>query len=396
MNRILVVCGHSKYIEPEDAANDLIRQCDEQLIPSQSEPKAGIIFFDYESNANAIVVTLLERWPHLALVGCSSCGEFSNVGGFTDGGVTLMLMGGDAISLSVVGIEQPSEHQQLPAHIASDIQKIHENNPIAACIMLGDVLCPDSNAESIMSQMLEILPEDTKLIGGMASTGWHTDSTQVLFKVPSENLVITQACFALLMICGDDIQCEMAISSGWRPYGKKSVATITRGNDIYRIDDQPPINFYRSSRQDLFQPRPQLPISVTNEVGDFLFMRGTLGETDPLTGAIHYFGNIPQHSVIQQATITRVSLIEDLTATLQELTSSFVEPNPAKVAICFSCDHRRKTMGLQTEKEVEIIQTHLPPGTAFSGFYTFGEIGSLNNDQQCQFHNHVFVCLLLG
>ena len=88
---------------------------------------------------------------------------------------------------------------------------------------------------------------------------------------------------------------------------------------------------------------------------------------------------------------------EILRATANAIRTS-IEEYPGKeplASICFPGASRKQLLGTRIEEEYLLFKNNYPH-IPVTGFYTYGEFAPSSKNQKAQFHNQLFVNLVLG
>src|SRR5271169_6249038 len=92
------VVAQSDDIDTEGALADILAQCREKL--GDREPKAGLVFSAIDLEHDQVLDGILNAWPGLELIGCTTAGEMSSALGYRDDSVALVLFGSDSIEFA--------------------------------------------------------------------------------------------------------------------------------------------------------------------------------------------------------------------------------------------------------------------------------------------------------
>jgi hypothetical protein len=83
--------AHSEDIEAQGVLEELLLQCREEL--GDRLPNAGILYCPIDIDHKILVDGINDVWPGIALVGCTTDGEFSSRLGFREDSTSLTLLG---------------------------------------------------------------------------------------------------------------------------------------------------------------------------------------------------------------------------------------------------------------------------------------------------------------
>src|SRR5215469_12683614 len=81
------VVAQSDDIDAEGALAEILAQCREKL--GERVPKAGLLFCTIDLEHEQVLDGILEAWPGLELIGCTTAGEMSSALGYREDSVAL-------------------------------------------------------------------------------------------------------------------------------------------------------------------------------------------------------------------------------------------------------------------------------------------------------------------
>ncbi len=196
------------------------------------------------------------------------------------------------------------------------------------------------------------------------------------------------------MLFSGEVLFSHGIAHGWNPIGKPGIITKADKNVLHEIDGKPAIDFYHHYLGDL-PPSPEYPLAIF-EIGDRdFYLRATPGTYIPNSGSITFVADIPENARVQIAEATRDDVLNAAKSSMLQALAAYPGKKPA-AALFFVCAARRQILGTQTKEEYSRLKNHLPPSLPCCGFYTYGEIASLQANSETRFHNETFVTVLLG
>lgn len=94
---IKVAVGHSEEVDSLDAVEDVLKMCQEDL--GEFLPQAGILYTAIEYDHQVILNRIMDCYPQLELIGCTTDGEISSKLGFDEDSVTLMMFYADFVEI---------------------------------------------------------------------------------------------------------------------------------------------------------------------------------------------------------------------------------------------------------------------------------------------------------
>jgi hypothetical protein len=176
--------------------------------------------------------------------------------------------------------------------------------------------------------------------------------------------------------------------AGWEEFGAERLVTHSKGNIVYRIDDQPALALYKkylgSQAEELPASGLRFPLSVRSDKGNTPIIR-TLLAVDEAAQSLIFAGDVPE-GYICKLMRTNISNLIDGAATA----AAHARPGEAHagcLCLVVSCVGRRLVLGQLTEEELEVVQEKLGPDAGITGFYSYGEIAPFGDLLQCQLHN---------
>ncbi len=377
-----VAVGHSNDPDSLEAIDEILEQCQQTL--DGVIPQAGILFAAIDFDHSLILQRINDTFPNIELIGGTTDGEVSSILEFQQDSLTLMLFCSDEIEIRASVGRNVSQSPVDIARQSIEEAKQHLTSPIKFCIVMMESLT--TSAVSILQGLASVLG-DLPIFGGATADQWQYQRTYQFYK----NEVLSDAVTTLLFAGNILFSCGTA--SGWRPIGKRSIATKVDKNVIYEIDHKPALDFYHYYLN-IDEPDAVYPLAVFPPSEDTFFLRGAIAY-DKAIGSLTMSGDIPVNSIVQ---ITDTSLEDVITASRESFAEakSYYTGQEPEAALFFSCAWRRQIMGTRANEEYQAIAGSLKNLPSSCGFYTYGEVAPLRQNGQAFFHNTTFVTLLLG
>ena len=165
---IKVGLGQSENFDTLAATESVIEQCRSQMADLQ--PQAGIVFASVYYDHRLMLDRILEIFPGLDLIGCTTAGEFSSSFGFSDDSISLMVFYSDEVQIGIGVGRAVSENATaaIPAAVKEAAAKLSQ--PASICLAF-----PDWHSQSFDSLVKELnlaLGNDCPIFGGVAGTLW--------------------------------------------------------------------------------------------------------------------------------------------------------------------------------------------------------------------------------
>ena len=376
--------GHSNDPDSEAAISEVLEQIRQDL--NGASPNAGILFAAIDFDHQLVLQRIVEAFPEIQLIGGTTDGELSSVLGFEQDSMALMVFCSDDVAIGAgIGCGVSGDAIAAAQSAVAQAKAAHQDE-IRFCISLPESLT--IGGVLILDSLKQALGDQIPVFGGLTADQWRSKQTYQFFQTE----VHTDA-VPILLFSGP-ILFSHGIASGWKPIGKPGRVTKAKKNVVYEIDDRPALAFYHRYLGAL-PPSSEYPLALFDADSDRHFMRAPSGIYDQSLGSIHFFGDVPLHSVVQITETTRDDIISaSKLSTLQAL-EHYPGQNPA-AALFFSCASRRQILGSRTGEEYEQVRDCLKQALPSCGFYTNGEIAPLQQKGMPYFHNETFITLLLG
>jgi hypothetical protein len=386
-----VVVGHSDEVATADAVDEVLAACHAEL--GERTPAAGLVFCGTEYERQAMLDRIMDAWPGLQLVGCTTDGEMSSSLGFTEDAITLALFCSDEVEFAAGVGREAGARPADAARSAVAAAQARLENPAKLAITLPDGLTSD--ARQVLAALNAELGGDVPVIGGMSadrvggSKDWYSSYQFCGREVLSDSVPVLLFAGHLLYALG--------VESGWSPLGKRMRVTRADGQDLHELDGRPALELYRHYLGDLVEDLAGLrayPLAIYEEGVERYYLR-VASKADPETGSIRFLADIPEGAEVQITQAVRDEVIYGV----QRSVGSALEGYPGKApeaAMLFSCTGRKIALGTRTREEISLARQSLPFPVPMCGFYTFGEIGPLSDHSGARYHNTTFVTLLLG
>jgi hypothetical protein len=197
-----------------------------------------------------------------------------------------------------------------------------------------------------------------------------------------DHAILTDGAVGVL-ISGQD---KVAVASyhGWQPLGKPRIVTLSEGNIIRLIDNQPALTIYENYFADeLSKKEPGAlgdigllyPLGISDVPGEPYILRHPVQVL--VDGSIVCQSEVPigarvhlmigkKESIEQAATRAAASIKEQLA------------PKQPKLLFIFASNARHKIFGRNAHHEIRAIKEIIGLTTPVFGMYTYGEIAPLN------------------
>lgn len=377
---------HSEDIDTDRALDEILPKAHELLMGEK--PMAGIVYMGIDHQHIVIADRISRQWSEMALVGCTTDGEFSSELGYREDSIVLTLILSDSCQAFAGYISNQASTVDDENHRLYRAAEAHFGGKPKLAILFSEAL--KINGEMVLDSLMKVTQGQLPVVGGIAADSVRNEETvQLCGNHASPHIS------PILFLAGD-FDYSWGIESGWEPFGDEGLITRARSNQLFEINGKPALDFYYVTLGDGMKPTNEMPIAVYDENGFFRFLRTSLQNCDLKTGAITYLGNIPETGRVRIAMVSRDGIIQGALSSVRQALSSFPDGKKPALLLAFSCSARRALLGTRTSEEYEEVEKLLDKTTAISGFFTYGEICPNSVRSSCEFHNETYVAVLLG
>lgn len=358
--------GHSHAPQARDAGRDAVRMA------LGGRPAAVgdlvMIFPNADYDLDALHQAACEEAAPASVVGCTTCGAFTDEAQVTRGCVAIHVAAND-MSFGICHAERDdadiAESTRLAVETAR--QRAGEQHANSVLMLLCDGLTPDQRemARGAYTVTSALVP----MVGGAAGDDllWQATYTFGEGKIRDDGMVAVWINSPRAM--------SVSVDHGWRPFGKPMLVTRAEGATIYELDGQPALDAYMSERgaalkedaRSFGEKCMERPIGLPNAFGRYDLRQ--VHETVPGGGIVLTTG-VPEQTVVRVMASDEDSLLQGARLAAQAA-SDDLEGEP-RMAIVFSCCTRAPLLASRMNEEVELISATLG-GIPSAGFLTCGE-----------------------
>jgi small ligand-binding sensory domain FIST len=214
------------------------------------------------------------------------------------------------------------------------------------------------------------------VIGGMASGALRAQGNALILNDLANNVGVVGVALA------GELDVDVVVSQGCRPIWRPFTISAAHWNEIYLLEERPPLVWIQDLMQDLSEEDRLLlqnglyvgrAINLSDDDigrGDFL-IRGIIG-IDRESGAIAIGDTVQEGETIQFHLRDAFTAQEDIEMML--IPQAF--RLPPEGALLFSCNGRGTRLYDHPDGDISVIQKSLG-GTPLAGFFCAGEIGPI-------------------
>ena len=377
--------GHSADIDLDRALAEVIGRARAGL--GAVPPRCGLLFVADSLDLAVVLSSLQQAFPGVPLVGCTSAGEASSGLGFQDDSILLILFGSeDLVAATALGRAPAEDPQGAAAEAHAEISRQLGPVPPRLCFMFSEALQADPG--TVLRALTARFGDRVPIVGGAAACYPPGPETRVIFGDQGlrEGVV--------LLALGGPLDVAIATENSWQPIGKPGRITASNGKTVYRINDQPALDFYQSMLGPEAQTFLGAPLAIIERQGG-ISVRSPM-TVDEKTRSLEVSGGIPVGETVQLAFATYDDVQQGADAVAERTLAQFPEDrDPALLFFC-SCGARKMFLALDVRSECDQLQRKAGDGIPVAGFYGFGEIGGATTGAPPRFHNQAIVSIAIG
>lgn len=383
---IKVAVGHSEDVDALDAIEEALAQCQEDL--GGLVPQAGVLYNAIHFDHQIVLDRIMNQYPELELIGCTTDGEISSRLGCVEDSVTLILLYSDTIEIKAGVGKDLLIDTDAAANDAINEARSKLTKKEAFCVTLAESVTVGGVA--VINALKNKIGREFPIFGGLAADQWSMKKTFQFYK---RDILVDS--IEVLLFAGD-IKFSSGLASGWTPIGHKKRVTKVVNNRVFETDGEPILDFYNRYLGGNYKRVPtEYPLAVfPDENSERYYIRSpyTFNEEDK---SVTFFGDVPNDVIVQlvSGSIEKMSVASE--TALKEAIEGYPGNKP-QAAFVFTCSARKAILGLNVDKEYLYLQKNMPEHFPFAGFYTYGEISPLENGKESYFHNGTIAVVLIG
>lgn len=351
----------------------------------------GIVFASVDTDLPALLAGIRTELD-IPLIGCTTYGEATAEGGYTEQSVTLLVMTSDDAEfglglgegLVARGADAVNDAWTAAAGALSTAPKLVIAFPDGALTSRGELV-----VEALSRKTENAIP----IIGGCPGDGGKFKQTFQLFAPAGDAGRVLSDSVPLLLV-GGNVSTAVVTRTGWKPVGLRGTATRVDGPRLLEIDGKPALQFIERYVPDVDDPEilGNYPIAVFPEdQSSERFMLRSAFFSDRATGSIVYGAAIPQGAAVQLGRAFRDHVIDSASEAAREV----LRDGPPGCVLFASCGGRKLVLGGKVGREVEALRETLGAGVPVAGFYSYGELGPYDSrsadSRTARYHNCTLV-----
>ena len=342
-----------------------------------------------------LLAGIREILPNVPLCGCSGAGSITNLGCDESlHSVALMGLGSNRIQFYPFTIphlgEDPQKAGEKIGQFLRECKTTVTDNKLLFLFPDGFTMYAHALYKGIEKQ----LDYPLDFVGGTAGNNYNNETTYQF----CNNSVLEDAVSGVLLT--GQFKHEICVSHGSRALGNLKTVTRSQDNIIYEIDNKPALEHLREmfgeEQFDRFTNDLSaiglnliglgIPFEGKNYSGDIL-IRAIL-KIDREEQSLIVGTEVPVGSVFRMTRRDKKQVLEATCNMVGDVLDRLQFPDNA-VYFYFNCVGRGEHLFGEPEPDVNAALETLDPDRDLIGFFTFGEIAPIANQQQ--FHNYTGV-----
>lgn len=353
-------------------------------------PALVMVFTSTAYDVQAVARAAQDAVPaDVPVIGCTTSGEIE--GGVAGSGrVVVTALGGVGLTARTsVGhlADGPREAGRSAARCV-----VGSDRPNQVLLLLSDGLA--GGRAEVVRGAYSVAGAGVQLVGGCAGDDLAMTATYQIHR----GEVLTGAVVGAVI--GSDGPISIGIGHGWRRSGEPIVVTESDGQQIFRLDDEPALDYYLSlvgAPPELFEQESSamFGIAQTNPIG----LPRPGGEEVRVVLASDYSSrslicaDVPQGTVVWHMVGDAESTLAGTRTAYERALDGLGGAKPVGV-VAFDCASRRGMLGDDGLAAEMALLSGLAPDVPIAGFYTYGEIARVSGSRGV--HNATLVLLALG
>ncbi len=340
-----------------------------------SAPSLVLLFGGRETLAQSNALSsLAEIFPRETFMGCSTAGEIADTHIHDDSVVaTAVWLERSRVHCGVVRLADVKPGESLGGKLAATLPHLG----LVHVVVLSDGV--RVNGSELVNGLVEALPKDVGLTGGLSGDGEAMQQTSVCYRGTVESGTVAVVGFY------GELKVSSGSMGGWDAFGPERFVTRSQGNVLYELDGTPALALYKRYLGRHVDGLPSsallFPLFVAMP-GEEPVVRTIVG-MDEASGALFFAGNVPTGA---QVRLMRANFDRIIGGAFDAADASKGQ-HAAELALLISCVGRRQVLKQRTEEETEAVREVLGPNPVLTGFYSYGELAPVTRGARCQLHN---------
>ncbi|MFV9551243.1 FIST signal transduction protein [Algibacter sp. PT7-4] len=239
------------------------------------------------------------------------------------------------------------------------------------------------NGSELIKGMNNSVSNNVLITGGLCADNIKFERTLVSYNEnPKDGEIVAIGFY------GEHIEISSSISDGWQPFGPERIITKSKGNILYELDNKPALDLYKKYLGDKANNLPasalHYPLLIKTEQEDLPYIRSILNINKEYNAMI-FAGDVPLNSKAQLMMTSADNLIKATQTAIQQAYKPI--SNKPQLALLVSGVGRKIKLNQRVIEEVQEVNKNLEHPITVCGFYGYGEIAPLHEENMCKMHS---------
>jgi hypothetical protein len=396
--------GVSSQNDPGIAGKEAVANAMKSLSPGVKIDLA-IVFSSVDLAGATLLKTIAEHIKDAPIIGSSGAAVISNQGILKHGVAIMLLHFASGVHLATADVQ---EIKNISFHSAGErlgekLLSSYGNNRRDLSIILSDGLLEDN--PSLIYGLQEKLGMSFPVFAGCAS-----DNLNFLRTFVYHNRSALNASAAGVLLGGTKLRFSMSVKHGWKPLGKPRQVTLSKGNLVFEIGEQPAIQLYEEYlsknisdlKKELKHFSKFYPLGIYLEGENEYLLRNIVSIGN--NGSLQFQGDVPQGSQVRLMIGTRGTCLAAAKEAAEETAAGMFNPYLNKKStnffvLLFDSVSRYTLLDRDAVKELGIVKKSFGQEIPIIGLYTYGEyapLKAINYRGKAYAHNQAIAMLAIG
>jgi hypothetical protein len=325
------------------------------------------------------------NYPKAQVLSCSTAGEIFNTE-VNDETISLTAIHFEKTTIKCALTEIGKHHNSYAAGKKLTEELIHPGLKYVLVLADGQKV----NGSELVSGLMDNLPKDTIITGGLAGDGSRFEKTLIgLNETPGEGKIVVVGFYGEIFITYGSV-------GGWNSFGPERLITKSKDNVLFELDNKPALDIYKQYLGEYAKDLPgsglMFPLSIRTNKEDVSIVR-TILSVNEKERSLTFAGNMPEGVYARLMKANLDKLVEGASQAARDSINKVVKT--PDLAVLISCVGRKLVLNQRIEEEVEVIREIYGDKTVITGFYSYGEISPSLNFTQCELHNQTMTITTL-
>jgi len=359
---------------------------DKGIEPGALGDKAALVIFftsrQILENRTHLIDNLKKCYPKAEIVGCSTAGEILGTEVTDDTLIVTAIQFKSTKVKLLTSRVQNAEHSEM---LGKELMQKLPQEELKHVFVLSDGLKVDG-AKLVKGFKQTLKNNSIGITGGLAADGEKFEKTRVYC-----NQLLEEGGIVVVGFYGESFNSSYSAITGWRSYGPIRTVTKSDGTRLFELDNKPALELYKNFLGDFAKDLPAIGLVYPLRIwGEGIKKEANLARTilgvDEKTQSILCAGGIPKGCNVQFMMTNTNELVNAASESANNLRVPLKNIHP-ELCLLMTCVSRKAIMKQRVEEELEAVSEIIGEKTAYTGFYTYGEISPYKDGEECELQN---------